>query len=433
MDIRFWNQPKEICLGNVLNDKLKMGFQRVWIIAGVAKDTGIETLLDSIEEARKLGTEVNIFIGLDRKNISKDMLMKLLNLGCHLFLHINRDDNKVETRIYLFESDDRESFIYESSGKLSEGGLLTSHLIVQEIAYLPSEKSLFKKTKHIILQACEMFQETNEEELKLLAEKGEVVARITERKIPRISEMYGTASIETIKNDIYDENISGKLFDIPQNDVDIDIDINISGEIKKAELSVETEAKKEKIEKDHMEKMAMEKLAKFYEKAPKEKKEKAVSIIKDIDNIDFSNVTIFVFELNKIVQKGSGEGEIKIPIYLFDEMQSFFEGESFKEIVDDKGKARFGTNIILEIMDTQNNEKGKDDYALIYLEARHLAIKSNAFKELNTEEKDIVRLIKVSENQFCIELIRKNSKEYPIWENFCIYSMKNSKRKFGIM
>lgn len=433
MDIKFWNQPKDLSLGNVLNEKLTKGFQKVWLIAGVAKDTGIEVLMESIEEARKLGTEVNVLIGIDRKNISKDMLMKLLKLGCHLFLHINRDDNKVETRMYLFESDDRESFIYESSGKFSEGGLLTNHLIVQEISYMPSEKKQFEKAKTSIIQGCHMFQETDEEELKLLAERGEVVARIIERKIPSISQMYGTTSLEAISNDMYDESTSNKLFEIPENDIDIDIDIDISGELKKAELSVEAEAKKEKIEKENIEKIATEKLSKFYQEIVENEPDKKVNIIKDLNNIDFSSVNIFVFELNKIIENGLGEGEIKIPLYLYEEMKDFFESQKFNSFTDVKGKVRFGLNVIFEIVDTQNNVTQIDENAFIYVEDRYLALKSIVFKSLNSTEKDILRVIKKSENTYCLELIRKNSNEYQIWENYCIYSMKNSKRKFGIM
>ena len=433
MNIKFWNQPKDLSLGELLNEKLKKGFNKVWLIAGVAKDTGLELIFDAVQDARDLGTEVNLLIGIDRKNISKDMLMKFLKLGCNLSLHINRDDNKVETRIYIFESNDGESFIYESSGKFSEGGLFTSQLVVQEISYSISEKKLFENAKSVILQGAEVFKTSDEEELKLLAEKGEVVARITERKIPSISEMYGGTSIDAISNDIYDENSSGRLFDILENDFDIDVDIDINGEIRKAELSVEAEAKKEKKEKENIEKLAQEKLSKFYDEQYKEELEKKVSIIKDMNNVDFSKVNIFVVELNRIVEKGLGEGEIKIPIYLYEEMADFFGGKSFKIFKDEKGKDRLGMITNFEIIDTSNNEKREDNNASIYVETRHLAIKSRIFKELKPLEKDIVRIIKKENNGFCLELIRKDSKEYNIWDNFCIYTMKNSKRRFGIM
>lgn len=428
MDIKFWNQPKDLCLGDILNDKLKKGFEKVWLIGGVAKDTGIEMLLESIEVARNMETEVNVFLGIDRKNISKDMLMKLLNLKCNLFLHINRDDDKVETRIYIFESADKESYIYESSGKFSEGGLFTSKLTVQEISYLPSELKMFQNAKNTILQGAEVFNKTDEEELKLLAERGEVVARIIERKIPSISEMYGNVSIESIGNDVYDENSFEKMFDIEKNNFDIDVDIDFGGELKKAELSVETEAKKEKKEKENLEKVAEKKLSKFYKKDVKQDVENRGTIIKDINNIDFSNMNIFVLELNKM----TAEGEIKLPIYLYQEISKFFESDKFEDFIDEKGKNRFGIKTKLKIIDADNNESEIDNNALIYVESRYFAINSKIFQKIDPKEKDIVRIIR-DDNGFCIELIRKDSKEYNIWENFCIYTMKNSKRKFGIM
>ena len=110
----------------------------------MTKDSGIDMVFDSIEIARKNGAEVNIMIGIDRKNTSKDMLMKLLNMGCNLFVHINREDKKIETRIYVFENEDGESFVYESCGKFSEGGLSSNYCLIQEISYLPEDKKAYE-------------------------------------------------------------------------------------------------------------------------------------------------------------------------------------------------------------------------------------------------------------------------------------------------
>ena len=111
MNIKFFNQPKDVSLESLLNTKLKGDFKKIWIIAGMTKDSGMDMVFDSIEIARKNGAEVNIMIGIDRKNTSKDMLMKLLNMGCNLFVHINREDKKIETRIYIFENEDGETLM----------------------------------------------------------------------------------------------------------------------------------------------------------------------------------------------------------------------------------------------------------------------------------------------------------------------------------
>ena len=434
MNIKFWNQPKSATLEQILNEKLRKGFKKVWLVAGMTKDTGMEMVLDSIEAARELGSEVNVMIGIDRKNTSKDMLMKLLNLGCNLFVHINRDDSKVETRIYAFENEEGESFVYQSSGKFSEGGLSTNFCMIQEIVYAEEDRKAFENFKSVLLQSTEdVFNKVTEEEVKLLAEKGEVVVRIIERKIPSISEMYGNSSIQAISNDVYDESSSTKLFDIPEDDdFHIDIDIAFDGEVKRAELSVETEARKEKEEKESIDKLAEEKLAKLYGNTEDKENDKKVAIIKDIDNIDFSNVKIFVFELNKIIDKGLGEGEVKVPHYLYESMSDFF-GDKFEMVTDDKGKERLANVVKLSILDVDTNEKNIDENTFMYDNGKSFAIKSKVLKALRPEEGDLVRLIKVTENEFELELVRKSVKEYDIWASFCRYTMKNSKRKFGIM
>ena len=74
MNIKFFNQPKDVSLESLLNTKLKGDFKKIWIIAGMTKDSGMDMVFDSIEIARKNGAEVNIMIGIDRKNTSKDII-----------------------------------------------------------------------------------------------------------------------------------------------------------------------------------------------------------------------------------------------------------------------------------------------------------------------------------------------------------------------
>lgn len=437
MNIKFFNQPKDVSLESLLNTKLKGEFKKIWIIAGMTKDSGMDMVFDSIEIARKNGAEVNVMIGIDRKNTSKDMLMRLLNMGCNLFVHINREDKKIETRIYVFENEDGESFVYQSSGKFSEGGLSTNYCLIQEILYLTEDKKAYENFKTVLLQgALDVFKQVGAEEIKLLAEKGEIVTRIIDRKIPRISELYGSDSVLGNENvadtDIYDENNSKKLFDINLDDnFDIDIDIAVDGEVKKSEFSAESEAKIEKEKKENIDRLADKKLAKLYEEETLKNEDKKVSIIKDVSDINFSDMKIFVLELNKIIEKGLGEGEVKIPNSLYDNIKGFF-GNDFKNIVDDKGKERVAISIRLDILDVKDGKK-YEDTAILYDTGKYYALKSSILKSLATNEGDILRIIKKSADNFEVELIRKDIKEYEIWDNFCKYTMKNSKRRFGVM
>ena len=129
---------------------------------------------------------------------------------------------------------------------------------------------------------------------------------------------------------------------------------------------------------------------------------------------------IFVLELNKIIEKGTGEGEIKIPNSLYDNVKDFF-GNNFKHVTDDKGKERLAISIKLDILDVKDGKK-YEDTAILYDAGKYYALKSSVLKSLATDEGDIVRLIKKSESDFEVELIRKGIKEYEIWDNFlCTY------------
>lgn len=427
MNIKFWNQPKNASLEKMLNEKLMKGFDEVLFVVGMAKDSGIDVVYDSLVEAKNCGSNVSICMGIDRKNTSKDMLSRILDIGCNLSVHINKDDEKVETRSYVFENKNGESIVYMCGSKFSEGGLTTNQCLIEEIIYSEEDRKLFENFKTTLLQGVEAsFKKVAIEEIKLLAEKGEIVARITDRKIPSISELYGRASsnsIDSIANQVYDENSGIKLFEIPENDIDIDIDIDFSGEHKTVELPQELEAKNNKL--------VEEKLSKLFNS--NEVETKKVSILKDVEEVDFSNVKIFVFEINKILDKGLGEAEIKIPSYLYQNMQDFFGVESsFEKFSDDKGKERFGKKVHLKILDVLNNSETEDSNAIMFDAGKYFAIKSNVIKNMQLEENDIIRMIK-NEDEFLMEIVRKSANEYAIWEGFCKHTMKNSKRRFGIM
>ena len=130
MNIKFMNQPKDVQMGNILKTKLEDKFDEVWIVSGMVKDSGIELLIDSMIKSIENGAKLNVSIGVDRKNTSKDVLLKIINSGADLKVHVNGEENKVETRVYLFESKDKDSYIYISGGKLSEGGLLENTCLI---------------------------------------------------------------------------------------------------------------------------------------------------------------------------------------------------------------------------------------------------------------------------------------------------------------
>lgn len=436
MEVKFLNQPKEVKLGDILNQRLKENFDEVYVIAGFAKDDGVEVIQDSIKEATESGTKVNMFVGIDRKNTSKDMLLKLLSAGCNLNVHINTDDSKVEMKVYIFETKNGVSYIYVTGAKLSNGGLLTNTSTITEIKYESNDKKLFDISKNNILAgATTEFHNIDEEEVILLAEKGDIVARIIDRKIPKISEMYGNKENVSVGEQIYDESISNSIINSDDFE-DVNIDIDIDSEIgmrKNVVLETERELKKEKNEKDEILKRLSKTekdLDRLYGKNEEKEEDKKKPIILMSDEVDYSSASTFIIEANKIAEKGAYAGLIKIPKSVADKLSAFFDEDKNFKMMDDE---YLGADVEFDIIDNKENKTKKDEKVAVRTTADGITIKSNEILAMNLQEGDIIRLIKESDKFYRCEIIRKDTDEYNIWNGYLIHSIRGQKRRYGII
>lgn len=416
MEIKFLNQPKDIKLGEVLIKKLESGkFSRIWIFAGFAKDSGVDYLLEAIKKAKESGTMVECILGLDKKNTSKDMLLRLLNLGCKIRFYINGDDSKLETRIYVFESDENKSYVYLTGAKLSEGGLTENMALITEISYEYSEKMEFNKVKANMENGItsEDFKVLNEDILKELASAGEILARIIERKIPSIKELYQNGGVD-IGVQEYDESASGEYDKIEKSDFDIAIDIAPTKEVKVQDsLGIEVE---------HMIKK-------------KAKEEKVVSkiVINDKES-NYEKMNTLILPTNKVLKKGVTAHEIKIPTSIAERIYKFIEYPNlFSEEIDEKGKLREVQEIKLEIFENVTKQEIIDENAKLIKTEKGLVIKSVKFIEYDINENDIMRFIKNKSGEYRCEIIKQESSEYNIWENFCKNTTRGSGKKYGII
>lgn len=423
MEVKFLNQPKEVKLGDILKVRLKEDFKEIYFIAGILKDTGIEDIYEDLVESMKNPKELTVCMGIDRKNTSKDMLLKILEAGCKLKVHINVDGNKVESRAFLFESENGASYIYITGAKFSTGGLFENVCLVTEIKYGLDEKKAFEVAKNNILQGVlTEFHDIDRDEVILLAEKGEIVARITERKIPNIAEMYGSvANVEKqLGEQVYDESITtGNTFNFADfADIEIDLEPGIVMR-KNVELAAESEAKKEKKEKEALLKSLKKTesdLEKLYGKKVEKEETKKTTIHKS-DKLDYEKMTTLIIESNKIVEKGAGEGEFKIPKSIAENLAAYFVNDVVK----------------FNVMDNRDNKEVLDEAVSIIRTDKGISIKSQVLIDLKLEEGDIVRIIKENDNEYRCEIIRKESEEHNIWICYCINSIRGQKRKFGII
>ena len=416
MDIKFMNQPKDVQMGKILNTRLEENFKEAWIVSGISKDSGIELLLASVENAIKRDMKVNVMLGVDRKNTSKDALTKLLSVGANLSIHVNGDSNKVETRIYAFESENDNSYIYISGGKLSEGGLTENNCIITEIKYEAKEYENFKLFKQQLLLGTEnIFKTADKNDIELLAMKGEIVARITERKIPSISELYGEKE-NIVGEQIYDEGKSLGLFDKDElENIDIEIDDKIDIR-KNVEMEAEKEAKENIFEKTNKTQEDLDRLLGIEKEEATSQKSR---IVKDLNENDFKNMTTLIIEAGKPLAKVKEVKEIRIPRSLAVLMPEYLNVETEKQIN-------------LDIVDNKTNREYSEE-AKIYDNGKGFSISSPKLSELNIEENDVIRIIKIDNEKYKIEIIRNSTDEYNVWERYCTNTIKGTKRRFGII
>lgn len=423
MKIKFLNQPKEVKLNELLLERMSEGFNKVWFVAGFVKDSGVELLLPALEEAINGGTKVELILGVDSKNTSKDMLRKLLEIGCNVRVHVNKEESKLETRIYAFESEKGDSVVYLSGSKFSEGGLTENKCLVTEIIYDENEKNEFNKVKISIENAANYGEISvlDDKKLKTLAENGEVLARITERKIPRISELYKVENVNVGMQE-YDES---SIFDIKEHvneNIDIEIDFPVSNEIK-FQSSLGDEVEQKLVKKSNL-------------KSDDESSEKVSSkLILNEKEPNYEMMNTFIIQTNKIVQSGATAGELKVPSYIAENMNKFFDyPELFHVVEDTKGKLKDTAIVKFKIYDNKINKRDiVDDDVKIYITEKYVAINSDKIKDLDVCENDIIRIAKEEKGVYSCDVIRQDTAEYLVWEGFCTNKLKGTSRKFGII
>lgn len=175
---------------------------------------------------------------------------------------------------------------------------------------------------------------------------------------------------------------------------------------------------------------------------PEEKVEvvrnKKIIISSSINKNNISSVlNTFFIQINKLKGKGYS-GEVKIPVAARDFAPEFWGFPKEYKLMPMGGKSdkkckKWHTTC--RIIDVLNPEKKIDEIDL-YQEEGKTAFNfySKVLAELNPEENDIIRIIKCASGDEAVyqcELIRKECREYDIWEQFCSQKVKGTERKYG--
>ncbi len=155
-----------------------------------------------------------------------------------------------------------------------------------------------------------------------------------------------------------------------------------------------------------------------------------------VKKVNLNNVTNLIFELPSRPQKEQDTSVIKIPNYIKQMIPEFF---GFGD--DDCKNVKIGTSIYktrdvnLEIIDAQENQKYNDrEGKLMQKQGQtYLTFSTEKLKQINYEENDIARIIKLSDDTYHIEIISKKLQEYKLWSKICNQKFKSSQRKYGMM
>ena len=211
-------------------------------------------------------------------------------------------------------------------------------------------------------------------------------------------------------NELYDESMAN-------DDVDLSGTVDINDLLfSKADVKLDLKS---------------EKTTKRKSSKKKEVEDDENEIVK-VKKLNLNNITSLIFEMSS---KNSKEtNTIRIPNQIRTMLPEFFGIESAdnREINGINYKVK---DIKLEIVDVKNNQKYTDNNAMITYKARqsYLSFVSDKLDTILYNENDIARIIKLSDDEYHIEIVGKEMQEYKVWNKLCTQKFRASEKKYGVM
>ena len=154
-----------------------------------------------------------------------------------------------------------------------------------------------------------------------------------------------------------------------------------------------------------------------------------------IKKLNLNDVTNFIFELPSRNASGQTKDSIRIPNYIQNTIPKFFGLNEEVKTTQINGANYKIRDVKIEVVDVKNNAKYMDRFAKIVYKSgqTYLTFTSEVLKNIDFEECDIARIIKLSPDIYHIEIISKDMQEYKLWDKVCNQKFKSSNRKYGMM
>jgi len=465
--------------------------KKAYFFMGDIKESGFDILEECLIDlkARKL-----IVIGVNKKNTTKKMLDTLYSYTKSVYLFNNNGMVEFDSNIVVFEHIDK-AIIYVMNAHISEGALVDNIATYTTIEYDLNEKEdavSYKEYVDNLVSISKLDEAIKLEKtvIKTLFDEGQIFTpKQYTHSVMTIAELLGEKKVESKEENIKDDDIEvdddvnvqkSKIPTVDLSDIeDFSIDIDIEDSIKREE-DIALEVEEVKVEKDDkkeakevkkktkkeeimpeevydmndeeyeelefdadgvvdIESLLFEKSDIELDKKSIDKKitaEKTEEETKAISKkVDLSKVSNLIMELPKKPTKGKDVSSIKVPNYIKEMIPDFFAATTnFKSVEKADGTYK-ETNVKLEIINIITNEKYSDASALLSQKngQTYITFSSEHFKDINYDENDIVRIIKLSDDTYHMEIVSKDVQEYKIWKKLCTKNFKGSSRSYGVM
>lgn len=477
-------KENENTLASAISSCLSENAKKAYFFVGNFKETGYKILEEDFIDIK---TKLFFAIGIDKRTTTRSMLEGLLEYSDNVYYYSNNNLTEYVSNICVFEYSDK-ACVFVSGSNISESGIQTDLSLYTKIVYDlkdTRDKQEYKAQLKELQKVFELegFSKLDKKAIEQLVENKEIFStRQYNHSVMSISELLGKKDKkEEVKPEVVkevDEETYNKDVEIPKIDLsDISIDIDIPEEdvvISKNNEDIAIDYEEEKItlpddiEKYEEEQNVIDKNNKLYDesmendeidfnetldindmlfskadvkldvdskkakkKTTKKSKVEEESVIKT-KKVNLNNVSNFIFEVS--AKNSKEDGIIKIPNHIRTMIPEFF-GLDESESEEVNGVVCKVKHIMLEVVDAKTNEKYVDENAMITYKSKqsYLSFVSSILNNVSYDENDIVRLIRLSDNEYHIEIINKKLQEYKVWSKLCNQTFRASTKKFGVM
>ena len=490
MKLEFLIQNEEVNLNKITENEILNGCLKAYFFVSNFKETGFEILEEHIIDTKVMITMV---IGINKKNTTKALLENMLEYTEDVYYYDNNNEIEFESNILIFENS-KVANIYIISGDMSESNLIKNKLVITKLTFdlkdADDKKEYKLKVSELLKIKNNDFKVLNKNIIKdLIDDKIIFSNKQYQHNVKSISEFLGKK--EDKKEDIKKEEIKEDLYiELPKVELnkiefDFDIDDAINEEVLEAQKISENSKKEREIIKEKLKEEVLKenktikennesnensedneteesfemdikeainldellftksdvKLEILEDKRNKESNNKENNEIKEENieetiskKIDLNSITNYIYELTSKKINEKDTDMLKIPNYIKTLLPKFFEFDKTNKTVIDTVEYK-SRDLNLEIIDAKNNKVYTDNNAKLMQKKSqtYFTFKSDIFKEIPFDENDIVRINKISESEYKIEIISKDLQEYKLWSKMTTMNFKNSDKKYGVM